>query len=352
MFHMPNYKLYRQDRNCHGGGIMLYINDNIPHRLLKEHSGEFEGIDFMTLEMAVKSCKWILVYIYKPPRVNDATFSGFMSKLCEQFLIGDNTCVFFGDMNCNLLGPNVLSDTCDIFGLTNLVTGPTCFKSETPTLVDVMITNKPKCFSGRVNIDFGCSDFNNFIAVASRMYVPEMPTRKITYRCMKHFSDQSFLEHIECVPFHVSEIIDDIDDVHWAHNHLLMSVIEHHAPLKTRFVKGKQLPYMNSDLRKAINQRNRWRSRHFRDRRCKIARKRYTTLRNKVVKLQHKSVQHYFDQKCSTQAGYRNFYKVVKPFISYKSSQNNNGRIILREEEISYRNQPMSLKFLTCTTLL
>ena len=29
-FHMPNYKLYRQDRNCHGGGIMVYINDSIP----------------------------------------------------------------------------------------------------------------------------------------------------------------------------------------------------------------------------------------------------------------------------------------------------------------------------------
>ena len=183
----------------------------------------------------------------------------------------------FGDMNCNLLGPNVLSDTCDIFGLTSLVTGSTCFKSETLTLVDVMITHK--CFSGRVNIDFGCSDFHNFIAVASRMYVPEMPTREITYQCMKHFSDQSFLEHIECMPFYFSEIFDDIDDVHWAQNHLLMSVIEHHAPLKTRFVKGKQLPYMNSDLRKAINQRHMWRSRHFRDRRCKIARKRYTTIK-------------------------------------------------------------------------
>ena len=43
---------------------------------------------------------------------------------------------------------------------------------------------------------------------------------------MKHFSDQSFLEHIECVPFHVSEIFDGINDVHWAQNHLLMSVIE------------------------------------------------------------------------------------------------------------------------------
>ena len=152
-----------------------------------------------------------------------------MSKLCEYFLIGDNTCVFFGDMNCNLLSPNVLSDTCDIFGLTNLVTGATCFKSETP-LVDVLITNKPKCFSGRVNIDFGCSDFHNLIAVASRMYAPEMPTRKITYRSMKSFSDESFLEHIESVPFHVSEIFDDIDDIHWAQNNHIMSVINHLAP--------------------------------------------------------------------------------------------------------------------------
>ena len=126
---------------------------------------------------------------------------------------------------CNLLGPNVLSDTCDIFRLTNLVTGAACFKSETPSLVDVLITNKPKCFSGRVNIDFGCSNFHNLIAVASRMYAPEMPTRKITYRSMKGFSDESFLKHIESVTFHVSEIFDDIDDIHWAQNNLLMSVI-------------------------------------------------------------------------------------------------------------------------------
>ena len=70
---------------------------------------------------------------------------------------------------------------------------------------------------------------------------------------MKRFSDESFLEHIESVPFHVSEIFDDIDDIHWAQNNLLMSVINYHAPLKTKYVKGKKLPYMNSELRKAIN---------------------------------------------------------------------------------------------------
>ena len=109
-----------------------------------------------------------------------------------------------------------LSDKCDIFALTKQVTGATCFKSETPYLVDVLITNKSKCFSGRVYIDSGCSDFHNLIAIASRMCAPEMPTRKFTYRSMKLFSDESFLEHIESVPFNVSEIFDDIGDIHWA----------------------------------------------------------------------------------------------------------------------------------------
>ena len=90
---------------------------------------------------------------------------------------------------------------------------------------------------------------------------------------------------------------------------------------------------MNSELRKAINQRNMWRNRHFKNRQCTTSRKKYTTLWNRVVKLQRKSVQHYFDQKCSTQAGAKNFYKVVQPFISRKSSPNNKGRKILREEE-------------------
>ena len=53
-FQMENYKLYRQDRNDRGGGIMVYINDNTPHRLLKQFSGIYHGIDFLTFEIILK----------------------------------------------------------------------------------------------------------------------------------------------------------------------------------------------------------------------------------------------------------------------------------------------------------
>ena len=81
-------------------------------------------------------------------------------------------------MNCNMLKPNnALSDTCDMFGLSNLVKSATCFKSEIPSLVDVILTNKPKSFSGSLNVDIGCSDFHNLVAVASRMFAPKLQAR-------------------------------------------------------------------------------------------------------------------------------------------------------------------------------
>ena len=49
-FSIDNYKLYRQDRNSKGGGVMVYVKDTIPHRIIKEFSGVVDTIDFLTLE--------------------------------------------------------------------------------------------------------------------------------------------------------------------------------------------------------------------------------------------------------------------------------------------------------------
>ena len=54
-FNVPNYsKPYRQDRNENGGGIMVYIKDSLPHRLLSDHSGVYEGIDYLSFELIMK----------------------------------------------------------------------------------------------------------------------------------------------------------------------------------------------------------------------------------------------------------------------------------------------------------
>ncbi len=54
----------------------------------------------------------------------------------------------------------------------------------------------------------------------------------------------------------VCEIFDSVDGVYWLCSKLFADVIEEHAPLTRKFIRGNQAPYMNSKLRKAINVKN------------------------------------------------------------------------------------------------
>ena len=90
---------------------------------------------------------------------------------------------------------------------------------------------------------------------------------------------------------------------------------------------------MNSALRKAINQRNMWRSKYFRNRNDKQLRMKYVMWRNRVVKLHKNSISNYSTHRCHGNVGSKNFYKTIKPFLSTKQSHYSGSKIILKEDD-------------------
>ena len=340
-FCVENYKLYRQDRNSRGGGIMIYVKDTIPHRIIKEHSGEKNLIDFITIELTTQRGKWNLTYIYCPPRVPNNLLKDFMHSLSDYFVSRNTLCLFFGDLNQNFLSENALTCVCDVHGLKNIVKEPTCFKAINPTLLDVFLTDKPNSFVDRLNCDIGLSDFHNYICVASRLHVPFDSKRKLKYRTMRKFNCKYFNEDLCNAPFHVCSIFDDVDDAVWAHKNLYEYVLEFHAPVKTKTISNKQVPHMNSNLRKARNQRNMWRARHFKNRNNKTFRHNYVYWRNKVVNLNRTSIKKYFDEKCNDTKCSKSFFKTISPYIS--DNKMRNGRSIILRENDSIVSKPIDV---------
>ena len=315
---------------------MVYIKANIPHRLLTEYSGVYEGIDYLSFELVLKSKKWHVTYFYRPPSVNVNIFVKFLSDMCDVFLSKGDVYVASGDCNINCLTKNsCLNDLCDIYGLDirNINHGPTCFKGDTPSLIDVFITNRPNCFSNCFNVDLGISDFHTCLGLSSKIHVPADAKRKIFYRSKKKFCPESFKRDCSYIPFQICEIFDDTDDIYWAHSTLFSSVIEEHAPLKTKTVHKKQAPFMNSKLRKAIFQRNMWRNKFYKQRNNKIFRINYSTWQNKVSRLRKLSIKGYIESRCNNEVGSKNFYATVKPFLKSQENFSNGGRIILRDNE-------------------
>ena len=148
------------------------------------------------------------------------------------------------------------SISCEQYDLTNLIKEPTCHKGPTPSLLDVILVSNSRRYASTFNVFCGLSGFHNIIGAATKRFAPSKKPRIIHYRSFKKFAEPEFLYDIACAPFHVMEIFDDVDDMAWYTSALIRSIIDEHAPMKSKVVKSASVPYMNSALRKAQYKRN------------------------------------------------------------------------------------------------
>ena len=59
-------KPFRLDRNRNGGGLLVYVREDIPCKELKLHSFN-EDIEGIFIEINLRKCKWLLFTTYHPP---------------------------------------------------------------------------------------------------------------------------------------------------------------------------------------------------------------------------------------------------------------------------------------------
>ena len=86
-------------------------------------------------------------------------------------------------------------------------------KNCSPSLVDVILTNKSHyCFNP---IKFGCgiSEWHNMIGVLVKGSAPKVEKQKINYRSYKKIDEKCFNDGIGQVPFHAANVDDDADDI-------------------------------------------------------------------------------------------------------------------------------------------
>ena len=334
-FKVENYTLYRSDRNCNGGGILCYIRSCIPHRERPDLCYRDNGIESMIIEVNVRKEIWFFIIVYRPPQINTSYLCLALEQMSEKCQFLGKSVFVMGDLNVNVLkNRHALADFLDTYCMQNVVKGPTCFKNpDNPTLVDVILTDSWSRVHKCINVGNGISDFHNLICAASKMHVPQTCPRKICYRSYKHFCDTKFVEALTLAPFHVSEVFDNIDDKMWYHNKLLTDVVNVHAPMKKKVIKGNQLPYMNGELRKEINVKNMLR-RKFNRYPTAVNWENFRQKRNKVTSLKSQAVKKYFSERCKNQNNSKKFWNTVKPFMTNKAKGSDSSISLLVNNKI------------------
>ena len=83
-------KPYRRDRTANGGGVLIYVRDDIPSKELNDHNfpDDIEGI---FVELNFRKCKWLLMGSYHPPNQSDEYYFNKVSNSLDKNSLDQNT---------------------------------------------------------------------------------------------------------------------------------------------------------------------------------------------------------------------------------------------------------------------
>ena len=200
------------------------------------------------LQINIRSRKWLIVGLYKPPIQNNSLFLGSMSKNFSQNLDNYENITLLGDFNMTSEDKN-LQDFTDTFSLDNLRNEPTCYHGN-PHCIDLILTNRKCYFKNTCVTETGMSVFHKPTTVSLKSHILKSPPKVKHFRNYKSFDENAFNEDLK-------SRLDSIEKLEYPlFESIFIDVLNSHAPIKTKTVRANNHQFMNKALRKAIMTRS------------------------------------------------------------------------------------------------
>ena len=332
-------KPFRRDRNSHGGGILIYIRDDIPCKEIKTQKlpGDIEGI---FIEINLRNNKWILIGGYNPQKESICYFLTQVSKELDKLLGNYDNILMLGDFNSSASEKH-MKDFCEMYDLQNLITGPTCFKNaNNPSSIDVMLTNRKNSFQNSMTIETGLSDHHKMTVSVLKTYFKKKKPIKINYRSYKYFNESEFRNDL----LNNLEVTNKESIQYDEFKHIFMKVLDCHAPNKSKTVRGNNAPFMNKVLSKAFMHRSKLKNQYNKAPNEKN-KSLYRKQRNFCVNLLRKEKRKYYNNlDLKIFEDNKKFWKSVKPLFSNKQNALQNNIIIVEKDTITPEDSEVAAK--------
>ena len=224
--------------------------------------------------------------------------------------------ILLGDLNAEP-SEQTVSDFCQIYDCNNIIKENTCFKNpENPSCIDLIITNRPKCFQDSMAIETGLSDFHKMVLTVMKVFCKKRNPNIVRYRDYRRFNNEAFLSEI-CDKH--SEFNTETESIAFdSFKDIVDQTLDKHAPLKMRYVRANQAAFMNKRISKEIMKRSRLRNK-FLNSKSEIDRRAYKKQRNICVSLIREEKKSFFSNlNPSVINDNKTFWKTVKPLFTDK----------------------------------
>ena len=176
-------------------------------------------------------------------------------KSLERYLPSYDNYIIMGDFNVDPSNEHIV-DFMSSLDLRNLINEPTCFKNIlNPSCIDLIITNRPKSFQNSKVVETGISDFHKLTITVLKTKFKRYPPSVISYRDFSSYCPNVFREELHSIlSFDLSYIDND------TFTQIVVELLDKHCPIKLKYLRGNDSPFMTKDLRKAIMHRSKLRN--------------------------------------------------------------------------------------------
>ena len=327
-------KPFRFDRNRNGGGLLIYVRERAPVKQLTYYQAP-HNIECGVIEINLKKQKWLLLAIYRPPSQSEQYFFAEIGKMLDHYCRKYENLVLIGDFNSEI-DEDAIGTFIENYNLASLVRSPTCFKSDSPRCIDLILTNRRKNFQSTVTIETGLSDFHVMIVTLLKGGYVKRGPKIVTYRDYRKFSAVDFKNQLL---YMLSPELSENED-YGAFEAVVMGVLNEHAPVKKKYIRANDGPFMTKALRKEHMHRTKLRNK-YNGSRTEENLKAFKKQRNKCVKLLRRvKFDYYKNIDLNNLTDNHKFWKTVKPLFSDKVQVNSSisliedGKMVTQDSEI------------------
>ena len=137
------HSTFRFDRNRNSGRIMIYVQEDIPAKLL---SHEFFFFFFWNVLLKSNFLKRNGLLTCNPHKSNIGKHLDIISRSLDTLSTKYKNIVLLSTFN-GCVNDEALQTFCKSYSLHSLIKQPTCFKNpENPSRIDLILTSKPRSF--------------------------------------------------------------------------------------------------------------------------------------------------------------------------------------------------------------
>nr|CAH7754851.1 unnamed protein product [Callosobruchus chinensis] len=212
---VPGYNLVRADRGTRGGGVALYLRNDLIYSVIPVSS----NIEQLWVSLRINGVVFALGCVYKPPTTSHTFFTDELEESLALCMLQSRHIICLGDININFLDSDsasvkYMTDMLHSIDIEQIVSQPTHITANKASLIDVILCSNPSLISS----------------------------------CSVGGADISDHELVSCVL--------NIDDKLNIFNSRLIGLFDKHLPIKSSRITKPKAPWLNDEIKKMMKDRD------------------------------------------------------------------------------------------------